>query len=131
MSEPAQDFAFHRFDPSTTGGWKSYPVRLCGPRNSLCHARPTILTQVARGGFVTANCSQCGADEILTRNEFLSMQLWVGCPRCRRAMERDMVPLPNQHRAANYGLLCRACRIYFLFADILPDWSDVFPGPRS
>lgn len=127
----SEQLVFHRFDASMLTGWKSYPVRLCGPTRSKCHDKPTILTQVARGGFVTANCSECGKDDILTHSEFDSMALWVGCPKCKRAMEREMVVhIPGKRRAANYGLVCRGCRIYFLLADILPDWEDVFTGQQ-
>src|SRR4051794_2367239 len=54
------EMLYHRFAPELLEGWKSYPVRVCGPRPSACHGKPTLLVQSMAGGFVSANCCECG-----------------------------------------------------------------------
>jgi hypothetical protein len=65
---------FHSFSPEELNGWKSYPIRIPGPRLSKCHGKPTLLVQSTQGGFVTANCSECGDRDTLSEDEFLSLQ---------------------------------------------------------
>ena len=121
------EILFHRFAPELLEGWKSYPVRVRGPRPSECHGSPTLLVQSMAGGFVSANCSECGKKHLLGRADFFSLFLWVSCPRCRRQMESEMLPRIKRasRLAANYGYKCARCRIYILLADLLPHWEDL------
>jgi hypothetical protein len=122
---------FHfAYDPEEVNGWKSHPVRVRGPRLSRCHAAPTLLVQSMEGGFVTANCSECGAKDTLTASEFLSLALWVSCPECKRQMQSNLMSEVKgaARLASNYGYACDDCRLYVRLADLLPHWEDVMPG---
>jgi ribosomal protein S27E len=108
----------YEFDVDAVLAWKTYPVRVIGPRFSRCCSKPTLLVQSMTGGFVTANCSACGNKETLALGEFKQLGLWVSCPRCKKRM--------NTFDAwGNYAYSCDACDIYILLADILPRWEDL------
>ena len=107
------------FDNQTSSGWKSYPVRIMGPRVSRCHNKPTLLVQSMQGGFVTANCSECGEKTNLSFYEFRELQLWVSCPQCRKRMSQYIT------KEENYGYQCSSCAIYIWLADLLPYWHEL------
>jgi hypothetical protein len=121
------DLHWHRYDDETTTGWKTYPVRVRGPSLSSCCQVQTLLVHSKKAGYVTANCSKCGTPENLTRAEFFSLDLWVGCPSCRGRMVQDMVP-DAPGRARNYCYVCEACRCCVKLASLLPHWADVVPA---
>jgi len=107
------------WQPDARAAWKSYPVRVSGP-SSQCHNLPTLLVQSMRGGFVTANCPHPGCDghELFSHSQFEALDLWVGCPKCRRKMSTAIAD-------SNYSFLCGPCDLYFYLADVLPDWPDI------
>jgi Bacterial RNA polymerase, alpha chain C terminal domain len=131
---PATDTkpVLHRFPPSELAGWRTYPVRVRGPRSSRCHDAPTLLVLSMDGGFVTSNCSVCGSKDLLTQQGFRSLDLWVSCPLCRERMQPGMVSVVSGSRygAANYSYTCDACHLYIRLADILPHWEDLVAPPR-
>jgi endogenous inhibitor of DNA gyrase (YacG/DUF329 family) len=107
------------FDQKLRESWKLYPVRISGRSTSSCHSAPTLLVQSMEGGFVTRNCSSCGTHANLPTATFLrEIDLWVGCPKCRSKMERDIID-------TNYSFKCTACDLYIDLADLLPRWSDL------
>ena len=119
------DRALYKFAPEVIKGWKSYPVRLRGPNQSKCHNADTLLVQSMEGGFVTANCAECGGKQPLTAREFFSLGHWISCPNCRARMEPQLLSTTPYARSTNYGYVCEGCRVYFLLANILPYWEDV------
>jgi Sigma-70 factor, region 1.1 len=40
-ARPGPDSIFHRFDPNEQERWKTYPIRMTGPRKSNCHVITT------------------------------------------------------------------------------------------
>ncbi len=124
-----QPEVYYRYDPTITAGWKSYPVRLRGPRPSSCHMAPTLLVRSMKQGFVTANCCECGGRDTLRESEFRSLNLWVSCPHCQRRMWPQVLSEVRGEalHAGNYAYGCLECRVYFLLADLLPDWADIRP----
>lgn len=123
------EMVFHRFAPAILEGWKSYPIRVQGPRSSECHGKPTLLVQSMIGGFVSANCSEseCGKKHPLSKGDFFSLSLWVGCPQCRAPMQPEMLSQVRgpARLAPNYGFICGPCRTYIPLADLLPLWKDL------
>ena len=107
-----------KYENDQLENWKTYPVRICGPHLSECHQVPTLLVQSMGGGFVTANCSVCGAKDDVTDAGFDSLELWVSCPKCRKKMSASKF-----HN--NYGYSCDDCELFVRLADLLPHWSDV------
>jgi hypothetical protein len=129
---PAEpDMSLHKFTPAELAGWKTYPVRVGGPRLSKCHQAPTLLVESMEGGFVTANCSKCGGKDVLRLEEFQGLGLWVGCPLCRASMNSQLLSKISGSAvgAGNYGYTCFGCRICIYLSDLLPRWEDVV-GPR-
>ncbi len=118
---------FRKCTPEELKSWKSYPIRISGPRLSRCHAKPTLLVQSMKGGFITANCSECGDKDTINHTEFLKLPLWVSCPRCKKQMARALLSRikGNSRLAGNYGFACSSCSIYLLLADLLPYWDDL------
>ena len=106
------------FDDKTRAGWKSYPVRVQASGASPCCALPMLLVQSMQGGFVTQNCSKCGEFMTLSEAGFLSLDLWVSCPRCRKRMTPQLV-------SKNYGYRCAGCDVAVLLAALLPRWQDL------
>jgi hypothetical protein len=124
------DYHWHHFDESTMAGWKSYPIRVRGPRPSSCCREQTLLVQSMEAGFITANCSLCGSPEKLSKAEFEGLALWVSCPACKHLMVSGMVA-EAPGRAGNYGFICERCGCLVKLAWLLPHWSDVMPtSPR-
>jgi hypothetical protein len=107
------------YDEQLLQQWKSYPVRVVGPRDSRCCLKPTLLVQSMGGGFVSANCSECDSKQTLTQSEFTNLGLWVNCPNCRKRM----LTWEDPHK--NYAYQCAECQIFILLADILPHWEDL------
>jgi hypothetical protein len=120
----SQEPLLYPFDAETRTWWKSYPVRVRGPRPSRCCQAASLLVRSPQGGYVSASCSQCGARGSISEGDFRGLGLWVGCPKCRRAMKAML--LSGVRRAGNYGFSCEHCRVYVRLAD-LPDWRDVVP----
>jgi hypothetical protein len=120
------DLYWHSYDDATTTGWKTYPVRVRGPRPSSCCGEATLLVQSMGRGFVTANCSKCGTQDTLSKAEFENLGLWVGCPACKHPMRPEVISDAGG-RAGNYGYLCDGCGCCIKLAWILPHWSDVGP----
>ena len=132
MAETGSEITVYRYPADIIAGWKSYPVRILGPRPSKCHSRdchgqPTVLVHSMAGGFVSANCSTCGAKDTFSEDEFLNLALWVSCPFCRRQMEPRMLSRVAgiKKLAGNYGYVCFPCSRYTLLADMLPSWEDL------
>src|SRR5688572_7180887 len=99
--------------------WKTFPLRVEGKSVSGCCGEPTLLVQSMDGGFVTRNCSKCGAHTTLPNRAFFNdLDLWVACPQCRSRMSPDMVE-------KNYGYVCHGCDLAILVASILPFWEDL------
>ena len=117
----------YQYDPETSDGWKSYPIRLIAPRRSHCCGRAMLIVQSKEGGFVTADCSKCNRQTTLSEGEFKALNVWVGCPECNSRMLPDLVPASSQ-REINYGFKCEHCDLYIWFSDLLPHWEDVFPA---
>ena len=127
----------HQFPAAVAAGWKSYPVRVCGPasagcRGKPCHRAPTFLVQSMSRGFVSANCSACGGKNALTEAQFRALGLWVACPLCRGRMEATLLnELRGERRlAGNYGFACFPCGRYVLLAHLLPSWDEL-SAPRA
>lgn len=129
MAEVEPQIVVHRYSAAVMAGWKSYPVRIPGPRMSICHDAPTLLVVSMEGGFVTANCSDCGKGHSVSQNEFLGLGLWVSCPICRHQMEPQKLSqeLAGRKYAGNYAFVCRPCSQFSLLADLLPHWEDLMP----
>jgi hypothetical protein len=66
MSQSPSKIFIYEYPPEVTKSWKSYPIRLVGPRASRCHNKPTLLVQSMGGGYVSANCSECGGKDTLS-----------------------------------------------------------------
>jgi NAD-dependent SIR2 family protein deacetylase len=47
------------------------------------------------GGFVSANCSECGAKDKsnVTLDDVRDLNLWVSCPKCKSRMAAGKVGL--------------------------------------
>lgn len=75
------------------------------------------------GGFVTADCADCGqkAKTTLSYKEFLDLKLWVSCPKCLKQMKSCWVTKKEQ----NYGYECEQCQIDIWLSDLLPDWRQI------
>lgn len=110
----------YEYSKSDQDSWKSYPIRLTTSRVSRCHDKPEVLVQSMEGGFVTANCIQCGKSDTLSQDEFKKLAVLVACPECRKAMRADYVPDSSK----NYGYCCESCSVYIWLADLLPHWED-------
>ena len=108
-----------KVDAETRACWNSYPVRIVGLRMSLCHGKTTLLVRSMEGGFVTANCAECGNKDNLSEQGFFDLGLWVSCPRCTKRMKSGIIDQKN------YGFSCQDCEIHLRLADLLPLWSDV------
>ena len=112
------------FKEDNLENWKSYPIRLEVPELSDCCHQPRLLVQSMEGGFVTANCSECGRKKTLSRHEFQELPVWVSCPKCRKKMLAQVVP-GSSGKKLNYGFACNDCELYIWLSDLLPHWSDV------
>ena len=100
--------------------WKTFPLRTPGFDASRCCGAPTVLVQSMKGGFITQNCSSCGAfASTLTQAQFDQLEIWVACPSCRRRMEPARLPF------SNYGFRCRQCEVVIQLASLLPRFSEV------
>ncbi len=93
-------------------------LRIIGPHESYCCQKPTLLVQSMKGGFVSANCSQCGRDRSLKWDEFLALDLWVSCPKCRIRAEAGKVD-------GNYGFRCPECNWRCYLASLLPMYDEL------
>jgi hypothetical protein len=82
-------------------------------------------------GFVSANCSVCGAKDTLSEEEFKKLSVWVSCPLCQRQMEPHKLSEISGDRklAGNYDYACFVCQRYILLAHLLPSWEELF-APR-
>ncbi len=106
-------------DTNNGKSWSSYPVRIQGGSKSKCCNKPTLLTQLLPGGFVTKDCSKCGNPEFLSKTEFFhEIDLWVSCPKCRQRMAQAMIK-------SNYGYECKHCEMGIWLAALLPRWEDI------
>jgi len=95
-------------------------LRIVGPHQSPCCREPTLLVQGSKGGFVNANCSKCGRSRMLKKDEFLALDLWVSCPKCRIRAEAGKVD-------GNYGFHCPECNWRCYLASLLPMWDELIP----
>jgi ribosomal protein S27E len=109
----------YEYSESDQDGWKSYPIRVTTSRVSRCHNKPEVLVQSMEGGFVTANCTQCGNSDTLPHDEFKKLAIYVACPECRKEMVATLLRSTN-----NYGYECEPCSEYLRLADLLPHWKD-------
>ena len=114
----------YTYSSEETQGWKSYPVRVQGPKLSRCCQATSLLVQSMKGGFVTSNCAKCGKRSTLTRPQFEALHLWVSCPECGRKMEPGMF-------IDNYGYRCESCRVFIQLATLLPFWDDIAPQGQT
>jgi len=113
-----------KFDEQIRKGWKSYPVRIVGPRRrSKCCSAPTLLVESKEDGYVTANCSECGKIGSLSKNEFHQLNLWVSCPKCKKRMEAGMVK--NSFSSPTYGYKCEQCSTELYLSMLLPRWEEL------
>ena len=110
-----------KLDTDTRVAWDSYLVRVVGPHESECHGKPTLLVRSMPGGFVTANCSECGERRRLNDHEFRDLGLWVACPQCKKRMHP--VVIDN-----NYAYSCHDCEWEVRLSDLLPPWSSLLSG---
>lgn len=109
----------YEYDKDTCDGWKSYPVRVAlHNRVSGCCSQPLVLVQSMGGGFVTANCYECGRKDTLSESEFKGLRLMVSCPECKRVMAHGYID-------KNYSYHCEGCQLYIRLADLLPYWQDL------
>lgn len=118
MSQSSSEILVYEYPESVTEGWKSYPIRIVGPRTSRCHGQPTLLVQSMKGGFVSANCPECGGKDTFSESEFVNLGLWVSCPFCAERMVPQMV-------AKNYAFVCNSCSRYTKLAAMLPSWEEL------
>lgn len=93
-------------------------IRLAGPNRSYCHNAKTLLVQSMKGGFVTANCSECGKSSTLRESDFFALDLWVSCAKCRSRMESAKI-------WSNYGFRCPRCNWSCELASLLPNWDEL------
>lgn len=93
-------------------------IRIQGPRISRCCNAPTLLVQSMSGGFVTANCSECGQKSGLRRDEFYDLNVWVSCPECRTRMDPAIL---NK----NYGYKCGKCSWNAELSSMVPQWDEI------
>ncbi len=93
-------------------------LRIVGPHQSECCGKATLLVQGSSGGFVNANCSQCGRSRNLKPDEFYGLDLWVSCPNCRTRAEATKV-------GSNYGFCCPKCNWRCYLASLLPNWDEL------
>src|SRR5262245_11524619 len=126
----------YEFPSEMMEGWKSYPVRILGPRpskcrNEFCAVEPTVIVQSMNRGFVSANCSVCGAKDTLSEHEFMQLSVWVSCPLCQRQMKPRLLSaiIRDRKLAGNYGYACFACHRFILLAHLLPSWEDLVARP--
>lgn len=133
MSESTSEMLLHQYAQDVTTGWKSYPLRILGPRLSNCEGmpcsgQPTLIVQSMDGGFVSANCSICGSKDRLSATEFLNLPVWVSCPLCHRRMQPEILSAVRDNRrlAGNYGYACSGCKRYVLLAHLVPSWYEQF-----
>jgi len=108
----------YKITPEKRNIYRSFPIRITDKKRSTCCGVPTILVQSMEGGFVTRNCPECGKHETLSHDEFISLDLLVVCPRCKKAMLPETIE-------RNYSYVCKSCNIFIRFADLLPHWSDI------
>jgi len=99
--------------------WKLYPLRIPGRPLSSCCQTQTVLVQSMEGGFVTQNCSKCGKNTSLGKQEFYNLHLWVACPECKQQMKPAIITNNN------YGYECQKCQLSIKLASLLPRWSDI------
>jgi hypothetical protein len=104
----------YKVTPDQRNIYRKFPIRITGKNLSSCHNVPTVIVQSMEGGFVTRNCSICGKKETLPQEVFKSLELWVACPNCKKAMSAEMIE-------GNYCYLCKSCDTFIKFSDLLPD----------
>ena len=114
--EPMREYPI---DERVREAWKLFPLRLSDGTKSDCCGLPVVLVQSMEGGFVTRNCPRCNQYESLSEATFLSLDLWVSCPECRRPME------PGRLAYANYGYTCKACSLGIRLSALLPRYEDL------
>jgi DNA-directed RNA polymerase subunit RPC12/RpoP len=91
-------------DPQVREIWKSFPMRIPGFVTSGCCRAQAILVQSMEGGYVTRNCSACGAKvSMLSSAEVQRLDLWVACSQCRGRIEKARLA------HSNYGFQCVSC----------------------
>ncbi len=110
----------YEYNPQTTNGWRTYPIRLTVPGKSRCCGRTKVLVQSMEGGFVTANCTKCGKQDAVSLSEFENLGVWVSCPECNQRMA------PQKVVYSSYGFACEKCDLYIRLGDLLPKWDDIF-----
>jgi len=114
-------------EPDLALAWKCHPLRLLVPEPSKCHGMPRLIAQSMDGGFVSANCSECGAKEPFGDADLrnLGCSYWLACPVCRGRMVAGRVPGSSGKPGQNYGLTCEACKLYLWLSDLVPRWEDL------
>ena len=110
----------YEYNPESTNGWRSYPIRLTVTGKSGCCKETKILVQSMDGGFVTANCTKCGKQDTVSHSEFEALDVWISCPECQQKMASQKVAY------SNYGYTCERCDLYVLLGDLLPKWDEIF-----
>ncbi len=103
-----------------TGRLDSVPlaqIRVQGP-NSPCCKKTTLLVQKSRNSFVVkACCMECDQTWNLSREDFLTLDLWVSCPVCGMRMN------PSRPQSY-YGYKCD-CGVTYLLASLLPCHTEL------
>lgn len=118
-----------RYVPSTEvlAACKRHPIRVWIPTPSRCCHQPRIIVQSLEGGFITANCANCGKHDTLGNTEFaeLGESLWVSCPECRAKMSAELVPDGSGYAKRNYGFVCAKCQLYLWLSDLVLRWEEL------
>lgn len=99
-------------------------LRIPTGRISSCCKVPMVLAQSRDGGFVTQNCPACNGffkTKTLKYQQFLDLNIYVDCPRCRVQAPAGMV-------GRNYGFRCKDCKWTCELVSLVPHYSDLAPS---
>lgn len=97
-----EDFERESSDLNT---WKQYSLQLRGEGVCGKCGESAVLYRTLRRGYETIWCFNCLFPGKQSRDEFLSLTVWLSCPACHARME------PIAH-AADYGFGCQACEMF-------------------
>jgi hypothetical protein len=88
--------------------YSSVPSKCCDYR--------ALLVQSRDGGFVSRNCLKCGKPGYVNQSQLPDLT----CDFCASSLHIQKLD------GTNYHYVCSSCDRYWMLANVLPHWTDLF-----
>jgi hypothetical protein len=82
--------------------------KCCGARSAIVRSR--------KGGFVSQDCTECGASIHIRPEHFPAVPCWT----CRKPL------VVKKKQWSNYYFVCESCNGNWKVADVVPGWHEYF-----